>query len=77
MRGIYEIVSCNTAQLDIAFTFQWYNDYTWLNKSQMRYIILYTWLCYLGMLKETNNHVYSKLSKASIYFSLRYINNIL
>ena len=28
------------------------------------------------MLKETNNHVNKRLSKASIYFSLRYISNV-
>ena len=61
MNGIYEIVSLSTTLEDVSFIFQRHNDYIGLNTRHtflMRYTLVYTHGgCYLGILKETNNHI--------------------
>ena len=55
MRGIdlYEIVT----REDLSFTLQRYNGYTGLLNTRHKFVMRYTQchVCYLGMLKQTNN----------------------
>ena len=57
MRGICEIVSLSTTLEDVAFIFQRHNGYIGLNTSQIVDAVYTHDGCYLGILKETNNHI--------------------
>ena len=57
MRGIYVIVSLSTTREDVSFTFQRYNGYTGLNERHILLMCYINMMSYLGMMKETNNHV--------------------
>ena len=66
MHGMYEIVRLSTTRGDVSFTFERYNGYTRLNKRHKYKHNVY----YLGMLKETNNHVHNKGYLKLVYISV-------
>ena len=57
MRGIYEIVSLSTTVEDVSSIFQKQNGYIGFNTSQIVDAVYKHDGCYLGLLKETNNHI--------------------